>query len=151
MDDDLPEVEADPEAVSQAVINLLENSIKYSPEEKHLHLSVRAVDGSVEISLADRGVGIAAEDQKRVLEDYYRTREARALGTRGSGLGLSVVQHIMEAHSGKVRLESQPGQGSRFTLVFPAASPRPHRSTTEIERPAPARGKPIQDNGKATT
>lgn len=161
LDEDLPEIEADPEAVSQALINLLENSIKYSPEEKSLQLSVKTRGRNVEVSLAYRGVGIAPEDQKRVLEDYYRTREARALGTRGSGLGLSVVQHIMEAHSGQVRLESQPGSGSRFTLVFPAAPPpRPvrggaapdaantERPETEPDRSGSGAG---PKNGKAIT
>lgn len=117
---DLPSVLADPDAVAQALINLLENAVKYSPNEKAVWVSVRSSDQAVRISVRDRGVGIHPKDQPRVWEDYYRTPEARALSTRGSGLGLSVVRHIVNAHGGKVELESEPGRGSVFTLVFPA-------------------------------
>jgi signal transduction histidine kinase len=67
----------------------------------------------------DRGVGISAEDQAKVFDDYYRTKEARALGTRGSGLGLSLVRHILQGHGGRVELRSTPGVGSEFSLHFP--------------------------------
>ena len=117
----LPKVLADADAVSQAVINLLENAVKYSPQKKDVTLAVSGGDGSVEISVVDRGVGISQEDQARIWEGYYRTREARALGTRGSGLGLSLVRHILNAHGGRVKLESQTGKGSVFTLIFPVA------------------------------
>jgi signal transduction histidine kinase len=121
VDPGLPEVLADPDAVAQALINLLENAVKYSPHQKQVRVQVGASDGRVRLSVSDRGVGISEEDQARVWEDYYRAREARALGTRGSGLGLSVVRHIVRAHKGSVELESRPGIGSTFTLVFPAA------------------------------
>ena len=71
------------------------------------------------VSIADNGIGIAEEEQQRIWDDYYRTAEARALGTRGSGLGLSLVSHIMNAHGGETRLTSKPGEGSEFTLAFP--------------------------------
>ncbi len=116
----LPRVLADPDAVAQALINLLENAVKYSPKEKAVWVSVRASDGSIRISVRDRGAGISPKDHSRIWEDYYRTPEARALSTRGSGLGLSVVRHIVRAHGGRVELESAPGRGSIFTLVFPA-------------------------------
>lgn len=120
---DLPRVRADPDAVAQALINLLENAVKYSPREKFVRVSVRSEGGSVRISVEDRGVGISPKDQGRVWEEYFRTREARALATRGSGLGLSLVRHIVRAHGGRVELESSPGKGSTFTLVFPAMGP----------------------------
>jgi signal transduction histidine kinase len=125
---ELPQVLADDEAVAQALINLLQNAVRYSPDEKSV--VVRAsVDGkSLRISVRDRGVGIAAEDQERIWEDYYRTKSARALGTRGSGLGLSLVQHIVKAHDGEVELDSKPGEGSEFTLVLPVA----HERTEEV-------------------
>jgi signal transduction histidine kinase len=119
----LPSASADAFAVAQAVINLVENAIKYSSDQKEIEVRVTGSNGSVRVSIADRGIGIARDDQPRIWEDFYRTREARALGTRGSGLGLSVVQHIMKAHGGRVELESSPGQGSVFTLVFPGAPP----------------------------
>jgi signal transduction histidine kinase len=115
----MPEVLADADAVSQALINLLENAIKYSPEQKDIVVRVWGENGTVRASVRDRGVGIRREEQNFIWQDYYRTREARALGSRGSGLGLSVVQHIMKAHHGKVEVESETGEGSVFTLVFP--------------------------------
>ena len=126
----LPKVLADPDAVSQAVINLLENAVKYSSRKKVVSLKVSRRDESVVLSVADCGVGISPEDQGRIWEGYYRTKEARALGTRGSGLGLSVVMHIMKAHGGQVELASQVSQGSEFSLIFPASR----------ERSAPRRG-----------
>jgi signal transduction histidine kinase len=123
----LPNVRADADAVSQAVINLLENSVKYSAENRQLSLKVSRDEGGVAIAVADRGVGISPEDQKRIWEGYYRTKEARALGSRGSGLGLSLVKHILSAHGGQVKLASQPGQGSVFTLIFPIHRGEGHR------------------------
>jgi signal transduction histidine kinase len=115
----IPEASADEFAVAQGLINLIENAIKYSGDRKEIEVRVTGEDGEVRVSVADRGIGIAREDQPRIWEDFYRTREARALGTRGSGLGLSVVLHILKAHGGRVALESAPGEGSTFTLVFP--------------------------------
>jgi signal transduction histidine kinase len=143
--DSLPPVAADPDAVAQALINLLQNAMKYSRDEKEVTLRASSEDGSVRVSVEDRGIGIPAHEQPLIWQDYYRTREARALGTRGSGLGLSVVQHIMRAHGGAVALESEPGRGSVFTLVFPTspsaspgdapASEGPEGGRAEGERP----------------
>ena len=123
---DLPRVLADADAVSQAIINLLENAVKYSPQERDVTLRVHAEDGWVKVAVEDRGVGIDPEDQRRIWDGYYRTRQARTLRTRGSGLGLSLVRHIVEAHGGRVELRSSPGQGSIFTMAFPSA-PSPAR------------------------
>jgi signal transduction histidine kinase len=71
--------------------------------------------------VADRGIGISPRERRRVFETFYRSPAARRLGTRGSGLGLALVKHVLEAHGGRVELESVPGEGSTFTLVFPAA------------------------------
>ena len=117
---DLPHVLADPDAIAQALLNLIENAIKYSPVEKAIVIRVEAGAGRVRIAVEDRGMGISPEDRERIWEDFYRSKAARALGTRGSGLGLSLVRHICEAHSGRVSMESAPGEGCRFTLDFPA-------------------------------
>src|SRR5262249_47249449 len=123
----LPGVLADADAISQAVINLLENAVKYSARKKVVSLRVSSRDDSVVLSVADSGVGISPEDQERIWEGYYRTKEARALGTRGSGLGLSVVLHIVKAHGGQVKVASQLNQGSEFSLIFPASRERNER------------------------
>jgi signal transduction histidine kinase len=113
------EVNADPDAVAEALINLLENAVKYSPQTKDITIRVEADAAGARVTVIDRGVGISAEDQAKVFDDYYRTKEARALGTRGSGLGLSLVRHILQGHGGRVELRSTPGVGSEFSLHFP--------------------------------
>ena len=118
----LPAVMADEEAVAQAFINLLQNAVRYSPDKGEISVRGSSNGKSLLLSVTDTGIGIAQEDQEKIWDDYYRTAEARALGTRGSGLGLSLVSHIMEAHQGKILLTSTPGTGSEFTLVFPLAN-----------------------------
>ena len=118
----LPAVMADEEAVAQAFINLLQNAVRYSPDKGEISVRGSSNGKSLLLSVTDTGIGIAQEDQEKIWDDYYRTAEARALGTRGSGLGLSLVSHIMEAHQGKILLTSTPGVGSEFTLVFPLAN-----------------------------
>ena len=117
--DDLPEVEADKEALAQAVLNLVNNAIKYSRDEKYLRLDVRRQGDRVHISVTDRGIGVAKSEQRKIFEKFYRAENSLVHETKGSGLGLALVQHIMQAHGGVVELESAPGKGSTFTLVLP--------------------------------
>jgi signal transduction histidine kinase len=119
--EDLPPAEVDKEAVSQALINLVHNAIKYSLQEKYLKVSARTEDGAILVSVTDRGMGIPKADQKRIFEKFYRAENSLVHETKGSGLGLSLVQHIAEAHSGSVKVESAPGKGSTFTLFLPLA------------------------------
>jgi len=129
---DLPSTLADPDGVAQALINLLNNAVKYSPDRKEVAVRVERQDETIRIAVADRGMGIPAADRKRVFEDFFRSRAARSLGTRGSGLGLTLVRRILDAHGGTIELSSVPGEGSTFTLVFPirsrAAPPETDRS-----------------------
>jgi signal transduction histidine kinase len=117
--DDLPAAEVDKEALSQALINLVNNAIKYSPAEKYLKVAARAEGDDILISVTDRGIGIAKADQRRIFEKFFRAEDSLVHETKGSGLGLSLVQHIMEAHGGASRVESAPGKGSTFSLVIP--------------------------------
>jgi signal transduction histidine kinase len=133
--DDLPELALDPEALSQALINLLNNAIKYSPEQKAITVSVRREQDRVLLSVSDRGMGIPRSEHRRIFEKFYRVETSLVHTTKGSGLGLALVQHITEAHGGHVELKSTPGEGSTFTLSLPVP-PEP-RSTDE---PEPARG-----------
>ncbi len=119
MAEDLPEVEIDSEAIEQALLNLLNNAIKYSPGEKYIKLAVRPDGNRLLISVTDRGIGVAKADQKKIFEKFYRAETTVVHETKGSGLGLALVQHIMEAHAGSVELESIPGKGSTFILVIP--------------------------------
>ena len=123
----------DPEALSQALINLLNNAIKYSPETKTIAVSVRREGDRVLVSVTDRGIGIPKAEQKRIFEKFYRVESSLVHTTKGSGLGLALVQHIMEAHGGRVELVSAPGEGSTFTLSLPV------RGEAAADEPRPAR------------
>lgn len=126
--DELPTLELDPEAISQALINLLNNSIKYSPEHKAIVVGLKLAAGRVLLSVSDRGIGIPRSEHRRIFEKFYRVETSLVHTTKGSGLGLALVQHIAEAHGGQVEVRSTPGEGSTFTLSLPApADARPAR------------------------
>jgi signal transduction histidine kinase len=121
--DDLPEIVVDPEALSQALLNLVNNAIKYSADRKYLGLDVRQEGDRVVISVTDHGVGIPKAEQHRIFEKFYRVEDTLIHTTKGSGLGLALVQHIMDAHGGSVELTSAPGEGSTFRLLLPLVPP----------------------------
>jgi len=105
--------------LEQAVINLLDNAIKYSEPGKRVRLSAREQDGRIAIEVKDEGPGILKEHQNRIFERFYRVDKSRSRQLGGTGLGLSIVKHIVQAHSGKVMVESEPGKGSTFTMLIP--------------------------------
>ena len=117
--EDLPEAEVDKEALSQALINLVNNAIKYSRDEKQIGIEARGDDGRILLSVTDRGIGVAKSEQKKIFEKFYRAEDSLVHETKGSGLGLALVRHIMEAHGGSVEVESARGSGSTFTLILP--------------------------------
>jgi signal transduction histidine kinase len=117
--EDLPLVPADEEALGQAILNLVNNAIKYSRETRSIRIQVRREGSKVLVSVTDRGIGIPRGEQKKIFEKFYRGEDSLVHETKGSGLGLPLVQHIMEAHGGSVEVESAPGKGSTFTLVLP--------------------------------
>jgi signal transduction histidine kinase len=117
--EDLPEVSADKEALGQALLNLVNNAIKYSRDGKYLGLEVTRRGDEVRVAVTDRGIGIAKAEQKKIFDKFYRAEDSLVHETKGSGLGLPLVRHIMEAHGGSVEVESAPGKGSTFTLVLP--------------------------------
>src|SRR5689334_16629646 len=119
--DRLPEVRADGRALSHAVLNLLDNAVKYSRQRREVRISAGARDGAVRISVADRGLGIAAGDQKKVFDKFVRLETGLVHDVKGAGLGLALVHQIVRAHGGRVELVSTPGEGSTFTLVLPIA------------------------------
>ncbi len=114
-----PHVSADPDALTEALINLLTNAMKYSREVKEIAVSTFMRDGRIGIRIADRGIGIAAVDLEHIFEPFFRAREGKTHGAGGAGLGLSLVKHITNAHGGAVEVESRPGAGSAFTILLP--------------------------------
>ncbi|MGD9618891.1 MAG: sensor histidine kinase [Mycolicibacterium sp.] len=103
-----------------AVANLVSNAIAYSPNGSSVSISRRRRGDNVEIAVTDRGIGIARADQERVFERFFRVDQARSRATGGTGLGLAIVKHVAANHNGSIRLWSQPGTGSTFTLSIPA-------------------------------
>jgi two-component system sensor histidine kinase SenX3 len=103
-----------------ALANLISNAIAYSPNGSPVSISRRRRGGIVEIAVTDRGIGIARADQERVFERFFRVDKARSRATGGTGLGLAIVKHVAANHNGSIRLWSQPGTGSTFTLSIPA-------------------------------
>ena len=108
--------------IHQVVANLLANARAHTPAGTPITVSVQSTDAGVEISVADKGPGLSAEDQKRIFERFYRADSSRVrTGPDGSGLGLSIVDAVMRAHGGSVSVQSTPGEGATFTLLFPRA------------------------------
>jgi two-component system sensor histidine kinase SenX3 len=118
-------VSGDPNLLRVAVHNLVANAIQYSSEGSRVGVGVNTSDGAVEIAVTDQGIGIADEDRDRVFERFYRVDPARSRHTGGTGLGLSIVKHIVQNHGGDVRVWSQPGRGSTFTIRLPEAQAMP--------------------------
>jgi len=112
-------IRGDREALGGALWNFLDNAVKYSPDEKHIQVAVSRLNGNVEVSVRDHGSGIAKEDLKRVFDKFYRGGNAKAQGAKGTGIGLAIVKEIVEAHRGTVRVRSESGKGSEFTMVLP--------------------------------
>ncbi len=112
-------VRADDEALKRALWNLLDNAVKYSPDSKTVWIDENQENGCVAIRVRDRGVGIAPADQKAIFRKFVRGRGLDGSNVKGTGIGLAMVSHIVEAHGGEVAVESEPGVGSTFTVRLP--------------------------------
>ncbi len=115
----LPRVMIDPDAIAQAFINLLDNAVKYSGDSKDIEVKLAEQGDMVTVSVIDHGIGIASEEREKVFEKFYRVGNCLVHDVKGSGLGLSIVKHIVEAHQGKVSVESELGRGSAFNIHLP--------------------------------
>lgn len=118
------EIEADPALLSQALRNLLENAIKYTPMGGQVSIGLREMEDSILFEIQDTGIGIAPLDLPRVFEKFYRSSRREAYSQKGSGLGLAIVKSIVERHHGKIWVESQLGRGSVFFIQIPLKQPR---------------------------
>jgi two-component system phosphate regulon sensor histidine kinase PhoR len=119
----VPETMADANAVTMAFFNLLDNSVKYSGDQKQIEVMVGQENGYIHLSVRDLGLGIPPAEQEKIFEKFYRGANAVSRKIRGSGIGLSLTKSVAEMHGGDVRVESQPGQGSTFTLRIPIVPP----------------------------
>jgi two-component system phosphate regulon sensor histidine kinase PhoR len=123
---DLPPVRVDENAMTLVMLNLVDNAVKYAADGKELAVTLSRKGDRVLLSVADRGPGIGEDERERIFERFYRTRTVRGRPVRGSGIGLSLVKHIAEAHGGGVSVESVEGRGSTFIVWLPVAeAPEP--------------------------
>jgi len=120
VEEPLPLVRANEDAITQAILNLLDNAIHYSSEAKRIEVDATSGDGRVSIAVQDHGVGIPGEEMERVFERFYRGGDPMTRSVKGAGLGLTLVKEIVEAHGGTVHVKSEVGEGSTFTISLPA-------------------------------
>jgi two-component system phosphate regulon sensor histidine kinase PhoR len=117
--EDIPHIQLDANAFTLAVLNLVDNAIKYAADGKKIELSLSRQDDRVVLAIKDFGPGIPVDEQTRIFERFYRAKEMRLKPIRGSGIGLALVQHIARAHGGDVTVQSTPGNGATFQLWLP--------------------------------
>ncbi len=130
----------DRDSVSRAVLNLIDNAIKYSADDRRIDVCVRQTDENVMIEVRDRGMGIDSRDLARIFDPYYRAKFSDTQTRRGAGLGLTLVQQIAQSHGGRVEVDSKPGVGSVFKLIFPrTGSGEPARvAALAVSKPLPS-------------
>lgn len=131
----------DPDLLTTAFRNLIDNAIRYSPENTRVGIGIRSREGLIAVSVTDQGDGISPEDQERVFERFYRVDAARSRATGGTGLGLSIVKHVVSNHGGEVSVWSQPGQGSTFTVRLPEMEGRESSEDQGSPEEAPEAGR----------
>jgi signal transduction histidine kinase len=116
---DVPLLRIDREAMARSLVNLVNNALKYSQDRKYIGVNLYRENGSVKLEVIDHGIGIPPHEQHKIFEKFYRVGDPLVHNTKGSGLGLSLVQHIAKAHGGDIAVDSAPGAGSKFTITLP--------------------------------
>jgi signal transduction histidine kinase len=115
----VPPFRLDREAMARSIVNLVNNALKYSQDRKYIGVNLYRENGCVKLEVIDHGIGIPPNEQHKIFEKFYRVGDPLVHNTKGSGLGLSLVQHIARAHGGDVVVDSTPGSGSKFTITLP--------------------------------
>jgi len=115
----VPPLRVDREAMARSLVNLVNNALKYSQDRKYIGVNLYRENGAVKLEVIDHGIGIPQQEQSKIFEKFYRVGDPLVHNTKGSGLGLSLVRHIVQAHGGQVSVNSMPGEGSKFTIALP--------------------------------
>jgi len=118
---DLPTIWGDRQALAEALLNLLNNAFKYTGPDKRIEVTARRSGPTIFLSVADNGPGIPKREQKRIFDRFYRAKDPLERGIEGTGLGLSMVKHIVSGHGGRITVASELGQGATFTIALPIA------------------------------
>ena len=130
----ISEVVADGEAIRQALANLVDNAVKYSGDGKEIVVSLRRDQDRLDLSVRDVGIGISRSEQQKIFERFHRVGTGLVHDVKGSGLGLSIVQHIVLAHGGEILVDSEPGRGSTFSIRLPLVTPEPSAQAVDLDR-----------------
>jgi two-component system phosphate regulon sensor histidine kinase PhoR len=117
--ENLPDSYADPNAITMAFLNLLDNSVKYSGNRKEIRVCAELKDGAIVLTIEDKGLGIPLAEQGKIFDKFYRVNDPSIRQVRGSGIGLAITKHVAEMHGGNVTVSSEPGEGSTFSLIIP--------------------------------
>jgi signal transduction histidine kinase len=133
IDDALPPALGDESALRRVFENLIANAIKYGQSGGWIGVAATRAGREVHVRIADRGIGISSAEQSRIFEPFYRAPDVIAARIQGAGLGLSLVRRIVEAHGGRISVRSDPGKGSEFTVILPAATEEPIGSAAMTE------------------
>jgi two-component system, OmpR family, phosphate regulon sensor histidine kinase PhoR len=118
-DESIPIIKIDEEAISEAIVNLVDNAVKYSNTNKEIIIRTGMENNNAYVEVEDKGIGIPEKDQKKVFEKFFRVSSGNVHNVKGSGIGLSIVKHIVDAHKGKIELSSEVNKGSKFRLLIP--------------------------------
>jgi len=123
--------------LASAIANLVNNAVRYTPDGGRVEVTWRLLpDGGGELAVSDSGIGIAREHLPRLAERFYRVDGSRSRDTGGTGLGLAIVKHVVQRHGGELAIQSEPGKGSTFRLLLPAARVRFLEPASDPRRPA---------------
>lgn len=115
----LPTIQADPDSISELLSNLVSNAIRYTPEGGKVWVRLRPEEENIVIEVADTGIGIEADELENIFDEFYRTRRAKEFALSGTGLGLSIVKAVVENHKGSIKVKSEVGKGTTFTVTLP--------------------------------
>jgi signal transduction histidine kinase len=115
----LPRLAIDQDALSRALINLIDNAFKFSPDRGEIQFRARPDGEGIIMEVIDQGIGIPRDELDKIFEKFYQGKNALDVSAKGTGLGLTLVKHTVEAHGGRITVESQPGRGARFSLTLP--------------------------------
>ena len=133
----MPPVMADDGAIADAIVNIIDNAMKYSGASRHIEVQVEHSAAGVAVHVTDHGVGIAPGDQAKIFEKFYRVADGPAQRAPGTGLGLAIVKHTVEAHGGRVLVTSKPNEGSTFTILLPPATAEARETERSMWEPFP--------------
>ncbi|KUG26549.1 two-component system sensor histidine kinase [hydrocarbon metagenome] len=114
----MPNINADSEALSEAIINLIDNAAKYSNETKEIMLKTYQKNHNVILEVTDKGIGISKDDKEKIFDKFFRVSTGLVHNTKGTGLGLTIVKHVLDAHNAQIELDSKVNEGSTFRIIF---------------------------------